>query len=111
LRRPAPGQLPRRAEALRRTAGPGRARPGLRRRHARHHRVAGPGQAGRPDARDRRRLPGLGPGPQDRDHLSSVGRARPRRTGLDLQLRGAAGLAGPDDPVQGEVGQAQGARL
>ena len=36
--------------------------------------------------------------------------ARTCRAGLDLQLRGAAGLAGPHDPVQGEIRQAQGTR-
>ena len=43
-------------------------------------------------------------------HLQPGPGARACRAGLDLQLRGAAGLAGPHDPVQGEVRQAQGAR-
>jgi hypothetical protein len=108
VRGPAPGQLPRRPGEVRQAAA--RARDlHLRRRPARHHRLAGAGAAGPADPRDRRRLPGRRARPGQGRHLPAVGGARARRTGLDLQLRRPPRLARPHDPVQGEERQAQGA--
>ena len=86
----------------------------LRRRYARHHGGRRLRQARRTDgghARSRGGLHRRGRRSQALHPVQPEPGAGARRTRLDLQLRGAAGLARPHDPVQGEIRQAQGTRL
>ena len=103
-RRPAPRQSARRDPALGADAGRGRM-PVLPRRPARADGRRRPGPAALERARDGRGADRQRNRPRQVDRVRPQRGPGPRRAGLDPRLHRADGLAQPDDPVQGEVGQ------
>ena len=97
-----PGQLPWSAEAVRRKAERRHRDDLLPGRPARDHRLAGSRQAAPADARGGGGVHRGGHRPPAVDPVQPEPGLGPRGTGLDLQLRGAAGLDEPHDAVQGQ---------
>ena len=83
----------------------------LRGRPARHHGVAGPAGADQGDPRGDRGLHRLRHRSEEAHRVQPEPGRRARRARLGVQLRGAARLAQPHDPVQGEGRQGPRERL
>ena len=109
-RQPAPRQLSRRHRQVRRAAEDPRLHL-LRGRPARHHGVAGAARADQGDPRGDRGVHRLRHRSEEAHRVQPEPGRRARRARLGVQLRGAARLAQPHDPVQGEGRQGPRERL